>query len=98
MSWQGNRVDKGALWKSTRDLVRATLAGAIADADCGVSAAVGAFMSSCIAAGVALGDGCGMTESTVSVELRGHVLLIGLNREKKRNAFTTAMLREPHGA
>lgn len=55
-------------------------------------------MSSCIAAGVALGDGCGMTESTVSVELRGHVLLIGLNREKKRNAFTTAMLRELAGA
>ncbi len=31
---------------------------------------------------------------TVTTELRGHVFLIGLDRAKKRNAFTTTMLRE----
>ena len=32
------------------------------------------------------------TESKISVEQRGHVLLIGLNRPAKRNAFDTEML------
>lgn len=35
-----------------------------------------------------------MTERTITVERRDHLLLIGLDRPKKRNAFTTAMLRE----
>jgi enoyl-CoA hydratase/carnithine racemase len=35
-----------------------------------------------------------MSEPTITTELRGHVFLIGLAREKKRNAFTVAMLRE----
>ncbi|NMO04476.1 crotonase/enoyl-CoA hydratase family protein [Gordonia sp. TBRC 11910] len=34
------------------------------------------------------------TEPTVTVERRGHVLLIGLNRPTKFNAFTIAMLEE----
>src|SRR4051795_11446717 len=34
------------------------------------------------------------TESTVTVERDGHVLLIGLNRPHKRNAFNLQMLRE----
>lgn len=33
-------------------------------------------------------------ESKISVERRGHVLLIGLNRPAKRNAFDVQMLRE----
>src|SRR5262245_20851191 len=32
------------------------------------------------------------TPSFISTETRGHVLLIGLDRAAKRNAFTTAML------
>jgi enoyl-CoA hydratase/carnithine racemase len=32
------------------------------------------------------------TESKISVEQRGHILLIGLNRPAKRNAFDTEML------
>ena len=35
-----------------------------------------------------------MSESTITTELHGHVFRIGLAREKKRNAFTTGMLRE----
>ncbi|MFO0746217.1 MAG: crotonase/enoyl-CoA hydratase family protein [Myxococcota bacterium] len=35
-----------------------------------------------------------MSEPTITVETRGHVRLIGLSRAAKRNAFTTAMLRE----
>ncbi|MFO0696711.1 MAG: crotonase/enoyl-CoA hydratase family protein [Polyangiales bacterium] len=35
-----------------------------------------------------------MTEPTVTLETRGHVLLAGLNRAKKRNAFNLAMLAE----
>lgn len=31
---------------------------------------------------------------TISIERDGHVLLIGLNRPEKRNAFTQAMLAE----
>ena len=31
---------------------------------------------------------------TVSVERDGHVLMIGLNRPEKRNAFTQVMLAE----
>ncbi len=33
-------------------------------------------------------------DCTVQVEARGHVLTIGLNRPKKKNAFNIAMLRE----
>ena len=33
-------------------------------------------------------------EPTISVERDGHVLLIGLDRPAKRNAFTLGMLRE----
>ena len=33
-------------------------------------------------------------ESKISVEQRGHVLLIGLNRPEKRNAFDNQMLDE----
>jgi enoyl-CoA hydratase/carnithine racemase len=33
-------------------------------------------------------------EPTVTVELRGHILLMGLNRPDKRNAFNSAMLDE----
>ncbi|RJQ74673.1 enoyl-CoA hydratase [Pseudonocardiaceae bacterium YIM PH 21723] len=35
-----------------------------------------------------------MSERTVTTELRGHVLLIGLNREAKRNAFNVQMLND----
>jgi len=35
-----------------------------------------------------------MSERTITTERRGHVLLIGLARPHKRNAFTTAMLAE----
>lgn len=35
-----------------------------------------------------------MSEATITTELVGHVFRIGLAREKKRNAFTTGMLRE----
>jgi enoyl-CoA hydratase/carnithine racemase len=35
-----------------------------------------------------------MPDQTVTVEREGHVLLIGLNRPGKRNAFTRAMLAE----
>jgi len=35
-----------------------------------------------------------MTSPTIVVEPRGHVRLIGLSRAAKRNAFTSAMLRE----
>ena len=35
-----------------------------------------------------------MTEPTVHTERRGHVLVIELCREKKRNAFTVGMLRD----
>jgi len=35
-----------------------------------------------------------MSETTITTELKGHVFRIGLAREKKRNAFTTGMLRE----
>ncbi len=35
-----------------------------------------------------------MEESKISVEQRGHVLLIGLNRPAKRNAFDVQMLNE----
>jgi enoyl-CoA hydratase/carnithine racemase len=35
-----------------------------------------------------------MSDRTIRVETRGHVCFIGLDREKKRNAFTTSMLRE----
>jgi enoyl-CoA hydratase/carnithine racemase len=35
-----------------------------------------------------------MTEPAVTVERRGHVLLMGLNRPAKRNAFNLDMLRE----
>lgn len=35
-----------------------------------------------------------MSEPTITTELVGHVFRIGLAREKKRNAFTTGMLRE----
>ena len=34
------------------------------------------------------------TESKISVEQRGHILLIGLNRPAKRNAFDVQMLNE----
>ena len=33
-------------------------------------------------------------ESKISVEQRGHILLIGLNRPAKRNAFDIQMLNE----
>jgi len=33
-------------------------------------------------------------QPTVTVEVRGHVLLMGLNRPEKRNAFTRSMLEE----
>jgi enoyl-CoA hydratase len=33
-----------------------------------------------------------MSDATISIERRGHVLLIGLNRAAKRNAFTLEML------
>jgi enoyl-CoA hydratase/carnithine racemase len=32
--------------------------------------------------------------SVISVEQRGHILLVGINREKKRNAMNLAMLKE----
>lgn len=35
-----------------------------------------------------------MSETTITTERRGHVLLIGLNRADKRNAFTLEMLDE----
>jgi enoyl-CoA hydratase/carnithine racemase len=35
-----------------------------------------------------------MSERTISTEKRGRVFLVGLDRPAKRNAFTTAMLRE----
>ena len=35
-----------------------------------------------------------MSESTVTIESRDHVLFVGLNRAAKRNAFNLAMLRE----
>jgi enoyl-CoA hydratase len=35
-----------------------------------------------------------MTSSIVSLEKRGHVLLMGLNRPEKRNAFTPDLIRE----
>src|SRR3954471_24604723 len=35
-----------------------------------------------------------MTNSTLSIERDGHVLLMGLNRPEKRNAFDLAMLEE----
>jgi len=35
-----------------------------------------------------------MSETTITTERRGHVLLIGLNRAGKRNAFTLEMLDE----
>jgi enoyl-CoA hydratase/carnithine racemase len=34
------------------------------------------------------------TESKISIEQKGHILLIGLNRPKKRNAFDNQMLAE----
>jgi enoyl-CoA hydratase/carnithine racemase len=34
------------------------------------------------------------TESRITREVRGHVLLIGLNRPAKKNAFDIGMLRE----
>jgi len=34
------------------------------------------------------------TPATITVERNGHVLLMGLNRPEKRNAFTTTMLAE----
>ena len=34
------------------------------------------------------------TQPAVSVEQRGHVLLVGLNRPQKRNAFNLAMMRD----
>ena len=33
-------------------------------------------------------------EPLITVEQSGHVLLIGLNRPEKRNAFTTDMLQQ----
>ncbi len=38
------------------------------------------------------------TGARITTEKRGHLLLIGLNRPKKMNAFDTAMLREFAGA
>jgi enoyl-CoA hydratase len=35
-----------------------------------------------------------VSQQAVTVELRGHVLLVGLNRPQKRNAFNLAMMRE----
>ena len=35
-----------------------------------------------------------MSEPSVTTEVQDHVLLIGLNRPEKRNAFHLAMLRE----
>ena len=34
------------------------------------------------------------TPAAITVERDGHVLLMGLNRPEKRNAFTTTMLAE----
>lgn len=39
-----------------------------------------------------------MNDSTLTVEARGHLLLVGLNRPAKRNAFNLAMLKELSGA
>ncbi len=33
-------------------------------------------------------------ETTVTIERRGHVLLMGLNRPARRNAFTLQMFEE----
>ena len=41
-----------------------------------------------------MSDGDLPSFATLSVELRGHVFLIGLHREQKRNAFNLEMLRE----
>jgi enoyl-CoA hydratase/carnithine racemase len=35
-----------------------------------------------------------VSEATLTLETRGHVLLAGLNRPAKRNAFNLQMLRE----
>jgi enoyl-CoA hydratase len=40
----------------------------------------------------------GLSEPTVTRETRGHLLLVGLNRAKKKNAFNLEMLRELSGA
>jgi enoyl-CoA hydratase len=52
-------------------------------------------MMAVIVVGTASGTGAAMSEeTTVTIERRGHVLLMGLNRPTRRNAFTLRMFEQ----